>query len=428
MDTIYALASARGKAGVAVIRVSGGRAMQAVEALAGRVPPPRELRLRRLTVAGEVLDEALVAVFPAEASFTGEPVAEFHVHGGTAIVVAVLRALEAVPGLRPAEAGEFTRRAFLNGRLDLAQVEGLADLIDAETAAQRRQAMRVLSGAVARRVAQWRELLLRALALVEVTIDFADEDVPVDVRPEVGGLIDTLIGTLRSEVAGSAAAERLRDGFEVAIVGPPNAGKSTLINYLAGREVAIISPVPGTTRDVIEVRLDLDGLPVTLLDTAGLRHSDDAVERIGVERALERAKAADLRVFLYINQDDKKNAPIQPGDIVLRGRVDEAGPGVAGVSGLTGDGASALIARVRDELSTRVAGAGILTRARHRRAVLGALEALESAKGEVSGGMTRPELLAERLHAARRWLETLIGSIDTEAVLGEIFGRFCIGK
>ncbi len=291
MDTIYALASARGKAGVAVVRLSGPLAREAVARLAGSVPPDRELRLRRLTVAGDVLDEALVAVFPEGGSFTGETVAEFHVHGGPAIVASLVAAMSAMPGLRPAEAGEFTRRAFLNGRLDLSQVEGLADLIDAETAAQRRQAMRVLSGSVAVRVAEWRATLLRALALVEVTIDFADEDVPVDVWPEVGTLIETLTAALRAEAAGTAVAERLRDGFEVAVLGAPNAGKSTLVNYLAGREVAITSPVPGTTRDVIEVRLDLGGLPVTFLDTAGLRESGDAVERIGVERARARAES-----------------------------------------------------------------------------------------------------------------------------------------
>ncbi len=428
MDTIYALASARGKAGVAVIRLSGAGAATAAELLAGTLPPPREMRIRRLRFAGELLDEALVAVFPALASFTGEPVVEFHLHGGAGVVNGVLAALAALPGLRPAEAGEFTRRAFLAGRLDLAQVEGLADLVEAETAAQRRQAMRVLSGVVAERVSAWRATLLHALALVELTIDFSEEDVPLDVRPEVAENIDSLLSELRREVAGAKVAERLRDGFEVAILGAPNSGKSTLVNYLAGRDVAITSPVPGTTRDVIEVRLDLGGLPVTLLDTAGLRETEETVERIGVARAMERAEHADLRVILLEGAEARPVVEPRPGDIVLRARVDEAEPGAIGVSGMTGEGVDELLGRVARELSGRILESGALTHDRHRRAVLSAIEALESAQAEVSGGMTRPELLADRLHGARRALESLTGSIDTEAVLGEIFGRFCIGK
>lgn len=431
MDTIYALATARGKAGVAVVRVSGPRAPDAVRALAGSLPPERELRLRRLAWQGETLDEAMVAVFPPRASFTGEAVAEFHLHGGAAIVAGVLGALAAMEGLRPAEAGEFTRRAFLNGRLDLSQVEGIADLIDAETAAQRRQAMRVLSGSVSRRVAAWREMLLHALALVEATIDFADEDVPTDVWPEVTALLDGLVASLRAEAAGTAVAERIRDGFEVAVIGAPNAGKSTLVNHLAGREVAITSPIPGTTRDVIEVRLDLGGIPVTLLDTAGLREAGDAVERIGVARARARAGQADLRILLLSEGVAEPEVELLPGDIVVRSRADlgdAAEDGVLRVSGVTGAGVDALLARLRADLETRVLGSGVLTHDRHRRAVTAAAEALESARNEVSRGASRPEILAERLHGARRHLEALTGSIDTEAVLGEIFGRFCIGK
>ncbi len=270
METIFALASARGKAGVAVFRISGPQALAAGEVLVGHLPAPHRAGLRRIVADGEVIDDGLVLVFPQGESFTGEPVVELQVHGSVAVAAALGRVLSAMPGLRLAEPGEFTRRALANGRLDLAQVEGLADLIDAETEAQRRQAERVLQGAVAERVAEWRKLLVRVTALVEATIDFADEDVPVNVAPEVEALLDRLGGELRREIAGSRVAERVRDGFEVAIVGAPNTGKSTLLNALAGREAALTSEVAGTTRDVIEVRMDLDGVPVTLLDTAGL--------------------------------------------------------------------------------------------------------------------------------------------------------------
>lgn len=428
MQTIYALATARGRAGVAVVRVSGPRAFAAAEALCGRLPEPRRAVMRRLRWAGEEIDQCLLILFPEGGSFTGEAVAEFQVHGGAAVIAATLRALSEVDGLRPAEAGEFTRRALENGCLDLVQVEGLGDLIAAETEAQRKQAQRVMSGLASRRVEVWRSDIIRARALLEATIDFVDEDVPVDVVPEVRALVSGLLMDLRAEAAGISAAERLRDGFEVAILGVPNAGKSTLINMLAGREAAITSPVPGTTRDVIEVRMDLQGLPVTFLDTAGLRETGDAVEAIGISRAVDRSRAADLRVFLTVPGTVQVAILPCSEDIVLRGRADEfPGPG-PGISGVTGEGVDALLTQIGSVLGSRIAGVGLMTRERHRLSLARAIEGLESALVVVESDHSQVELAADHLARSARALESLVGRVDVEMLLGEIFSSFCIGK
>ena len=424
-DTIFALASARGKAGVAVVRVSGPQAHGALAQLCS-VPVARQAALRRLVWQGQVLDEALVLVFDEGASFTGEKSVELQVHGSLGVIKVLTQAL-AQMGLRQAEAGEFTRRALENGRLDLAQVEGLADLIDAETEAQRRQALRVLSGAVGKRAEGWRKDLIRAGALVEATIDFADEDVPVDVTPEVLGLIDGLLTDLRREIAGASVAERVRDGFEVAIIGAPNAGKSTLLNALAGREAAITSEIAGTTRDVIEVRMDLDGLAVTLLDTAGLRETADPVEQIGVARALARASAADLRVFLLDHHGEELLMTPKDEDIVVQGKADVR-PRNGAVSGRTGQGLDQLVARITAVLARKAASAGVMTRERHKVAMIRAVEAMESARNQVQGFGGAAELVALDLRRAARALDMLVGRVDTENLLDEIFASFCIGK
>lgn len=427
MDTIYALATARGRSGLAVVRISGPDALAAGLALCGSLPAARVAGLRRLVWGGELLDEALVVSFAEGASFTGEPVVELHCHGGPAVVGAVLRALSGQPGLRLAEPGEFTRRALENGVLDLAQVEGLADLIDAETEAQRRQAVRVLSGSVGQKVDGWRRDLIRAGALLEATIDFADEDVPVDVSPEVLSLIDGLMADLGREAAGVTAAERIRDGFEVAIVGAPNAGKSTLLNQLAGREAAITSEIAGTTRDVIEVRMEIAGLPVTFLDTAGLRDTEDRLERAGIERALARAEAADLRLFLT----DGSPLPLEPvgDDLMVLGKADtKSGWSGLAVSGKTGLGVPELMARIGEILGERVGSAGALVRERHRVAVTTAIGALAESRAEVVRPDSRVELAAEHLRQAVRALDALVGRVDVDDLLGEIFASFCIGK
>jgi tRNA modification GTPase len=427
MDTIFALATAPGKAGVAVIRISGPEAFAVGQALAGSVPQAGMARVRRLLDGqGAHLDDALVLTFQAPHSFTGEDVVELQTHGSPATIKAVLAAISATRLARMAEPGEFTRRALENDRMDLAQVEGLADLIDAETEAQRVQALRVLSGSLGQLVEGWRENLLRAAALLEVTIDFADEEVPVDVTPEVVALLIPVMDDLRREIAGVDVAERIRDGFEVAILGAPNAGKSTLLNVLAGREAAITSDIAGTTRDVIEVRMDLRGLPVTVLDTAGLRDAGDEIERIGIDRARARAEAADLRVFLRSSPDEHPNITLKPDDIVLLGKADLHG--AEGISGTTGQGVSALIDRIAETLSSRAARQAIATHARHAEAMKSALGALEAGLNEVKAGPDRTELAAENLRTAIRRLDSLIGRIDVEMVLGEIFSRFCLGK
>jgi tRNA modification GTPase len=322
MNTIFALASGKGKAGIAVIRVSGPDALSLFDHLSCKVPEPRKVAVRMLRAGDIVLDEAIVVYFPGPQSFTGEDIIELHLHGSQATVQAVLTALSGVKGFRPADAGEFTRRALENEKLDLAQVEGLSDLIEAETEAQRLQALRVLSGSLGRLAEGWRSNLIRASALLEATIDFADEEVPVDVMPEVRTLLEVTSRSLSDEIKGVGVAERIREGFEVAIVGRPNVGKSTLLNALSGREAAITSEIAGTTRDVIEVRMDLRGLPVTVLDTAGLREAEDRIESLGVERAIARAEKADLRVILLSRRDEPPPIEVHNGDILAVSKSD----------------------------------------------------------------------------------------------------------
>lgn len=425
MDTIFALATARGRAGVAVVRISGPDALSAAGSLMQGVPTGRGVR-KISDLSGEVLDEALVLTFRDGQSFTGEDVVELHLHGAPAIQSAVLRVLGNLPELRHAEAGEFTRRAMENGRLDLSQVEGLADLIDAETEAQRKQAMRVFSGGLGDLAEVWRSDLIRAAALIEATIDFVDEDVPVNVFPEVSELLSRTAAALQVESDGVGAAELIRDGFEIAIVGAPNVGKSTLLNRLAGREAAITSEVAGTTRDVIEVRMDLAGFAVSFLDTAGIRATDDLVEEIGVNRALSRAKDADLRVFLVSNQDDTPFVP-EPDDIVVLGKVDASAGLNQGVSGLTGAGVDALIGRISEILEKRTQRAGTAMRARHRDAMNAAVRGIGTAQGMI-GAQAPVDLIAEEIRQAIRAVDMIVGRVDVEELLGEIFASFCIGK
>jgi tRNA modification GTPase len=420
-DTIFALASAPGKAGVSIFRISGSGAQDIAIKLCGNVPICRGLRVLRYNET--VLDKVLVLSFKQGASFTGEDVIEFHCHGSPAVVATISDSLSAV-GARLADPGEFTRRALQNERLDLCQVEGLSDLIEAETEVQRRQAYALMDGGLTDKVDRWRANLVRATALVEVTIDFVDEDVPVDVSVEVNTLISSVVRDLQSEIEGSFVAERVREGFEVAIIGPPNIGKSTLLNTLAGRQAAITSEIAGTTRDVIEVRMDLNGIPVTILDTAGLRETKDKIEELGVVLARKRAELADLRVFLTL--DGKTiGLGVDPGsdDLVLRGKADDGG----GISGKTGAGLDQMIKHITRVLGDRVAFAQSAVRQRHRLAMKDAINYIFQAK-KLLASNGESELIAMELNTALHAMNSIIGRVGVEDLLDEIFASFCLGK
>ena len=428
MDTIFALATAQGKAGVSIVRISGPDAENALNALSSLAVPVGRPSVRSLVGKdGTHIDEAMVLRFAGPHSFTGEDVVELHVHGSIAVVQAILRELSAIKNLRHAEAGEFTRRALENNRLDISKVEGLADLIDSETEAQRMQALRVLSGELGNLTNYWRDKLVRAASLIEATIDFADEEVPVDVSDEVIDIISEIRDSITKEINGSIIAERVRSGFEVAIVGAPNLGKSTLLNALAGREAAITSEIAGTTRDVIEVRMDLGGVPVTLLDTAGIRETSDVVEGIGVSRALDRASMADAIVYLY--DGASQLAAFEDDETVIRLRAkDDAGDYPDGVSGQTGNGIEGLVQQLTQRFCDMTRDVGIATRERHRIAMQDALVHLLNAESIVQQGPEMYDIGAEELRISCRVLDSLIGRVDVESLLDEIFSSFCIGK
>ncbi len=426
---IYALASPRVSAGIALIRLSGAGAVDFVKPFVGGLEcPARSLRMFRHK--GAVLDQVLVLTFAKGGSFTGEEVVELHCHGSLAVIDAILAVFAESPKTRLAEPGEFTRQAFENGCLDLTQVEGLADLIAAETYEQLVLANRVFGGAFSAKVTAWRADLIRACALLEAMIDFADEDIPQDLESEVLSLIDKTIKSMRSEITGTKIAERIRNGFEVAIIGRPNIGKSTLLNTLAGRKVALTSEIAGTTRDIIEVRMDIKGLPVTILDTAGLRDTDDTVESLGVDWARNRAEAADIRVFLLDDMGlDGLGISVQKDDIILRGRVDET-PNFkgAGVSGKTGQGIDFVMKNIVRILSPRILPTQTATRERHRVAMQSATSALQQAGDSIKNDSFAVELVATDIRTALGSLNHMIGAVGVEDILDEIFASFCLGK
>lgn len=444
-DTIYAAATAAGRSAVAVVRISGPAARRTVEALAGRLPAARRAALRRLHGPdGALLDQALVLWFPGPGSYTGEDSAELHLHGGPAVVAGVLEALSAL-GLRLAEPGEFTRRAFENGKLDLAQAEGVGDLIEAESDAQRRQALRQLEGALGEAQKTWRGALIEALSVLEAAVDFPDEEVPADVAAAANPILERLIEDLSAAVQGAERGARVREGFRIALVGAPNAGKSTLLNALVGREAAIVTATPGTTRDIIEIPLILGGYKVLLADTAGLRSSADEIEAEGVRRAGAWAQDADLRLWVVDGALDQEPSAgsefLRPGDLCLLSKADIVEGRGAGLADARARSAGADVMRVSanrpqdlDRLRTvltavvtrALAGAEppTATRLRHKALLTEALDRLRHALIVQSS----PELAAEDVRLAGRALDRITGRIDPEDVLDRVFARFCIGK
>jgi tRNA modification GTPase len=454
-DTIFALSSGPPPAAIAVIRISGPRARVALEAMIGRVPEPRRATLAKVRdpATADVIDEGLALWFPGPKSETGEDVAELQVHGGRAVIAAVLSALARLDSFRLAEPGEFTRRAFEHGRMDLTAVEGLADLVAAETEGQRKQALRQLKGNIAEQVEAWRTRLIEARALIEAGIDFSDEDdVPKNLAREALAIIRPVAEEIAQ--AGRGHGERLREGLQVAIAGAPNVGKSTLLNRFAKRDAAIVSPYAGTTRDVIEVHLDLKGFPVTIRDTAGIRPTEDPVEQEGVRRARHSIEAADLVLWvldarevssgaLATVADQAQLAPtplwfvVNKTDLVAAGSRDSIralfqSPRVRFlVSAVTGEGFDNLV-----EAMTKFAGeffraeAVLVTRARHRQMLQEASAALAGALAldQAHGTEGREEVIAEQVRMATRALERLTGRVDVEDVLDVIFREFCVGK
>jgi tRNA modification GTPase len=445
-DTIFAPATAPGRSALAIVRVSGPAAGDVCRRVTGRPPPaPRRALLRRLRDpdGGDALDRGLILWFPAPASFTGEDVLELHVHGGRAVLGALLDGLSAMVGLRPAEPGEFTRRAFLNGRLDLTAAEGLADLIEAESRAQARQALRQLDGALGRLYEGWRQALVGALARLEAEIDFApEEDVPDGLLEVVRPSVSRLSAEIGAHLADGHRGERLRAGLTVAVVGPSNAGKSSLVNRLAKRDVAIVTPLAGTTRDVLEVHLDVAGYPVTLLDMAGLRDAADPIEAEGVRRARSRAANADLRLIMFDGAtwpvpDPATLAMVDERAVIVVSKADLAalpeglsvgGRAALAVSCLTGAGMAALLATLAERARALMAigDEPLLTRARHRAALQDAAEALARFTSAPAG--TELALLAEDLRLATRAIGRITGQVAVEDVLDRIFAEFCIGK
>ncbi|MGK2872550.1 MAG: tRNA uridine-5-carboxymethylaminomethyl(34) synthesis GTPase MnmE [Alphaproteobacteria bacterium] len=438
-DTIFAMATAPGRAGVAVLRLSGPRSGSIAELLAGSLPAARKAAFRTFRDEfGNSIDQGLLLWFPAPNSFTGEAVVELHLHGGHAIVEYMLRILARLPGTRAAQAGEFSRRAFENGKLDLTAVEGLADLVAAETEAQRRQALRQMEGRLGALYEEWRVRLLQSQAYLEADIDFTDEELPDGLYSTVFISLTELCTEIRTHLADNQRGEILRRGYRIAILGAPNVGKSSLLNMLAKREAAIVTPVAGTTRDVIEVNLDLGGYPVSLVDTAGLRRTDDVIEAEGIRRAKSIAGTADLRLLVFdagtwpdLNIDTlewrDQTALCVINKIDLHPGISKPIDDHIHISVLNGTGVDELLQRIQNVVAARLGGGETpgLTRERHRRDLLLCLECLERALGQTPQEV---ELIAEDVRLAARSLGRITGRTDVEDMLDVLFGELCIGK
>lgn len=435
METIFALATVFGKSGVAVLRVSGKKAAQVFVEFGVPVPPARQAKLAKLRHSGELIDHALCLFFPAPNSFTGEDVVELHVHGGAAIIKKTLRILSELEGFRMAEAGEFARRAFLNGKFNLLEAEGLADLIDAQTDLQHSQAMRQLQGELSAVYEGWRAQLVALLARVEAYIDFPDEDLPQELLDEIAAKIELLHGQIEHYLNDSRRGEKIREGLYITILGAPNVGKSSLLNFLAKREAAIVSNIAGTTRDVVEVQLEIAGLPLTFADTAGIREAQDEIESEGIRRALARAENSDLKIIMYSAAEklpENLRQFVDAQAILLQNKIDIAGALSSDnvekshqVSIATGDGMPSFLQSLEEKICAQFARSEppIITRVRHRTALQKTLASLASYSPH------KPiELMSEDLRYAAVALGSITGKIEVDELLGEIFSSFCIGK
>lgn len=428
-ETIFSLSSAQGKAGIAVIRISGPKSFWVASKFSSPITECRKTSLKKLYWDGELLDEALVIGFEHQKSFTGEQVVEFHVHGSVAVIKSILSALSSIQDLRPALPGEFTRRALENNCLDLTQVEGLSNLIQAETKIQQKQALKGYSGNLTQKISLWRDTVLSILASIEAVIDFVDEDITLDVIIEVKPKVKELIAELEHETIGAKRSERIHLGFDVALVGRPNVGKSTLLNYLAKRDLAITSEISGTTRDIIELKFDLDGFSINFLDMAGIGQTRDKIEAIGIEKAKVRALEADLRVFIIDDVSELGAFEIErkANDIVVfaKGDITIRAPSISGVTGM---GIDELLVEVKKSLSLEGENLSLLSNSRQYSSVKKVKESLDDVFFALNKGDFMLELISEDLRISLKNLDFLLGRLDVEEVLGEIFSTFCVGK
>ena len=430
-DTVFALSTSPGKAAIAVIRISGSKAFEVVTKLVGSLPPPRKAVLRSIKYKNELIDKALLICFKANASYTGEDMVEFHIHGSMAVIDSLSEVLSVGFNLGVADPGEFTRRALENGCMDLSQVEGLLDLINSETKEQKNQSLSVLTGVIGDKSKGWRSTILSSLSLAEVMIDFSDEDVPESTVSSILNLVVSLVDELTGELKNSKSLELIRDGYDVVIIGKPNVGKSSLLNYLAGREKAIVSEKAGTTRDIIELGIDLKGFRVNFFDTAGIHDATDEIEMIGIERARVKASLSHMRVFL-INPNDLVEdfgVVVKETDVIFCAKSDlEKQCIYPGISSKSGEGVSFLLGEISKNINKSVGYSGILINKRHKKVVKSTISCLERVCRELKSSDVQIEIVAENLRLAIMELDFLVGKINVEEVLGDIFSSFCIGK
>ena len=429
--TVFALSTSSGKAAIAVIRISGPRSFEVVRKLVGSVPAPRTAVLRSLRYKDELIDRALLICFKANSSYTGEDMVEFHIHGSIAVINSLSEVLSVGFNLDVADPGEFTRRALENGCMDLSQVEGLLDLINSETKEQKNQSLRVLSGIIGNKSHSWRTTILSSLALAEVMIDFSEEDVPKSTVSDILMLVKSLIDELMCELQNSNSLELIRDGFDVTIIGKPNVGKSSLLNYLAGTEKAIVSEKSGTTRDIIELGIDLNGFRVNFFDTAGIHESTDEIEVIGIQRARVKALHSNMRVFLISDNDilDDFGVVVKETDIIFSSKSDLGKYCVhPGISSKSGEGVSEMLEHISKSIEKSTSYSGILINKRHKKVIKSTIRYLKLVCLELKSSEVQIEIVAENLRLAIMELDFLVGKINVEDVLGDIFSSFCIGK